>query len=60
MSVYAKAKQYIESAENADSLYGDIRAILSKNMNNYPEDWQIKSLQRLADAKYSELKEGMK
>lgn len=57
MSLYIKAKRYIESATNADSLYDDIRKILSQDDERYPEDWEIKRLQRLADAKYSELRE---
>lgn len=50
--------------KNADTLYNDIRAILQDAMNKttllkdfYPSDYQIKTLQRAADAKYIELTE---
>jgi hypothetical protein len=55
---------YIKNAKNADTLYNDIRAILKEAMDKttmlkdfYPSDYQIKTIQRAADAKYIELTE---
>jgi hypothetical protein len=55
---------YIKNAKNADTLYSDIKAILQEAMNKttllkdfYPSDYQIKTIQRAADAKYTELTE---
>lgn len=53
MNVY----QYIEKETDAARLYGGIRAILSEmdSRGRYPEDWEIKRIQRLADNKYNTL-----
>lgn len=55
MSTYRKAIQFIKNATSTEKFYQTIREILSENERNYPEDYQIKELQRLADAKYEEL-----
>lgn len=56
MSAYSECLRYIENASNPRTLYGDIRGLLSKADDwDYPEDHQIKHLQRLADAKYEQL-----
>jgi len=55
MSTYAKAKEFIKTATERSTFYDGIRAILKEDMAHYPEDWQVKELQRLADAKYEEL-----
>lgn len=55
MSTYTKAKEFIEDATDRSTLYDGIRAILKEDMAHYPEDWQIKRLQQLADAKYEEI-----
>ena len=55
MTTYAKAKNFIKETASADGFYDTIRAILSSDMENYPEDHQIKELQALADHKYKEL-----
>lgn len=55
MTTYAKAKEYIKTATERSTFYDGIRAILKEDMAHYPEDWQVKELQRLADAKYEEL-----
>lgn len=55
MSSYSKAKEFIENATDRSTFYDGIRAVLKEDMAHYPEDWQIKDLQRLADAKYEEL-----
>lgn len=62
MDYYSKAVNFIESATGTDGFYDGIRDILREAMkketpmnNTYPQDWQIKRLQRMADAKYSEL-----
>lgn len=50
MNVYA----YIKTETDPFKLYPGIREIL-KYKRNYPEDWEIKHIQRLADARYEEL-----
>lgn len=59
---YAKAIKYIDNATESAGLYEGVRKIMKEAMeaetplkDTYPEDWQIKSLQRMADAKYSQL-----
>ena len=56
MNVYT----YIKNETAATKLYAGIRAILGEldNRGRYPEDWEIKKIQRLADARYIELTEG--
>ena len=62
MSYYSKAVKFIENATSTEGFYDGIRDILKEAMkketllhNTYPEDWQIDRLQRMADAKYTEL-----
>ena len=62
MFYYSKAVNFIKNATSIDGFYEGIRAIMDEAAEKetpfksyYPEDWQIKQLQRLADAKYSEL-----
>ena len=57
MSTYTEAKEFIKNATDKATLYSGVREILSADMVHYPEDWEIKTLQRLADAKYQELDE---
>lgn len=59
MNTYTKAMKFIKNAtyEDKDTLYNGIRDILKEDELNYPEDWQIKKLQRLADEKYEEFEE---
>lgn len=54
MTVY----QYIKAETDAEKLYDGIRAILREmdKRGRYPEDWEIKKIQRLADAKAEELR----
>ena len=59
---YSKAVKFIENGTSTEGFYDGIRDILRQAMeaetpfkNTYPEDWQIKKLQRMADAKYTEL-----
>lgn len=53
MTVY----QYIEKETNPARLYDGIRAILTEldARGRYPEDHEIKAMQRRADARYYEL-----
>lgn len=53
MTVY----RYIETETDPGKLYDGIRAILRDmdSRGRYPEDWEIKKMQRLADARYEEL-----
>ena len=55
MSAYSKAKEFIRNATDSKTLYEKIREILNVDERHYPEDWEIKDLQRIADAKYIEL-----
>lgn len=48
----SKAKEFIKSATTKDGFYQKIRDILG---DAFIEDWDIKRLQRMADAKYAEL-----
>ena len=61
---YNKCMNYIKNAKNADTLYSDIKTILKEAIDKttilkdfYPSDYQIKTIQRAADAKYIELTE---
>ena len=55
MTVY----QYIKTETDSTKLYDGIRAILREmdRRGRYPEDWEIKKIQRLADARAEELME---
>lgn len=55
MTVY----QYIKTETDIKKLYDGIRAILREmdKRGRYPEDWEIKKIQRLADARAEELRE---
>lgn len=55
MSTYSKAKQFINNATTTKNYYDNIRDILSQDMVNYPQDYQIKELQRLAENKYDKI-----
>lgn len=55
MTTYAKAKKFIDDAKQPKGFYQGIRDILASDEWRYPEDHQIKELQRLADAKYEKL-----
>ena len=63
---YSKAVKFIENATSTEGFYDGIRDILRQAMeaetplkNTYPEDYQIKRLQRMADAKYSQLENAL-
>ena len=54
MNVY----EYIKLETDPNKLYDGIRKILWDRVvrgKRYPEDWEIKKIQRLADARYAEL-----
>lgn len=53
MTVY----QYIEQETNRNKLYDGIKNILKQmdKQGHYPEDWEVKKIQRVADARYNEL-----
>lgn len=55
MTVY----KYIKTETDSTKLYDGIRAILEEmdRRGRYPEDWEIKTIQRLADARAEELME---
>ena len=55
MTVY----KYIKTETDSTKLYDGIRAILRDmdRRGRYPEDWEIKKIQRLADARAEELRE---
>ena len=52
MSALSRAKEFIRTATTKENFYQNIRDILK---DAFIEDWDIKNLQRLADAKYIEL-----
>ena len=52
MTTYTQALNHIRNATNAETLFDEIRQILRSDLRNYPEEHQIKKLQREADAKY--------
>lgn len=52
---YYTAKKQIEKLNVKDSFYEDVRNIVGFYNGVEWEDWEIKSLQRIADARYSEL-----
>lgn len=56
MTVY----EYIRRETDPAKLYSGIRAILGEmdERGRYPEDWEIKQIQRVADARYDELTRG--
>ena len=63
---YSKVVKFIENATSTEGFYDGIRDILRQAMeaetplkNTYPEDYQIKRLQRMADAKYSQLENAL-
>ena len=55
MRAFNKVKEYIKNAKSTENFYQDIRDILA---DSFIEDWDIKTLQRLADAKFDELEKG--
>ena len=54
-SVYTMEKQ-IKQLANKDTFYEDVRQIVGYyNPKVFIEDWDIKHLQRVADARYAEI-----
>lgn len=53
MTVY----EYIRRETDPAKLYSGIRAILGEmdERGHYPEDWEVKQMQRIADARYNKL-----
>lgn len=52
---YYTAKKAIEEIENQSGFYDVVRDIVGFYNGTYWEDWEIKSLQRIADARYIEI-----
>lgn len=54
--------EYIKTETNPEKLYNGIRAIVSDmdKKGMYPDDWEIKKIQRAADARYIALTGGTK
>lgn len=52
---YYTAKKAIEEIENQSGFYDMVRDIVGFYNGTYWEDWEIKSLQRIADARYIEI-----
>lgn len=52
-----KIKQYIEHCANPEELYPAVRNMLTvlDGKGRYPEDREVKELQRLCDSKHCEL-----
>lgn len=52
---YYKAKSEIEKIERQSGFYDVVRDIVGFSEGVCWEDWEIKNLQRVADARYTEL-----
>lgn len=52
--------EHIKTATDIKTLYDGIRQILRANLPYYPEDYEIKHIQRLADRKAEQLEEAKK
>ena len=52
---YYTAKKAIEKIEKQSGFYDVVRDIVGFYNGIYWEDWEIKSLQRIADARYIEI-----
>ena len=53
-NVYAMEKQ-IKELTNVETFYDDVREIVGFHKGVFIEDWDIKHLQRVADARYAEI-----
>ena len=45
----------IKKLSNVNTFWEDVRKIVGYYENRFHEDWEIKKLQRIADARYAEL-----
>ena len=52
---YSTAKSKIEKLNTKNNFYEEVRKIVGFYDGVEWEDWEIKSLQRIADARYSEI-----
>ena len=57
---YYTAKSEIEKLDKQADFYGKVRDIVGFNEGVLWEDWEIKSLQRIADARYIEITKSIK
>lgn len=56
MANVAKMERQIKELTNVETFYDDVREIVGYyNPNVFIEDWDIKRLQRVADARYAEI-----
>ena len=56
MANVAKMERQIKELTNVETFYDDVREIVGYyNPNVFIEDWDIKRLQRVADARYVEI-----
>lgn len=56
MANVAKMERQIKELTNVETFYNDVREIVGYyNPNVFIEDWDIKRLQRVADARYAEI-----
>ena len=56
---YYTAKKAIEKIEKQSGFYDVVRDIVGFSEGTFWEDWEIKSLQRIADARYIEITKGL-
>lgn len=57
---YYTAKSEIEKLDKQADFYGKVRDIVGFSEGVLWEDWEIKSLQRIADARYIEITKSLK
>lgn len=56
MANVAKMERQIKELTNVETFYDDVREIVGYyNPKVFIEDWDIKRLQRVADARYAEI-----
>lgn len=56
MANVAKMERQIKELTNVETFYDDVREIVGYyNPKVFIEDWDIKHLQRVADARYAEI-----
>lgn len=51
----AQMEREIKKLTNVETFYDDVREIVGYHKGVFIEDWNIKRLQRVADARYTEI-----
>lgn len=55
MANVIKMEKQIKELTNVETFYDDVREIVGFHKGVFIEDWDIKHLQRVADARYAEI-----